>query len=115
MGFKKALKAYIKPFEAPPRANRLAGFCMRATLTLNGLSEPLKSNLLTQKIRLKLTLCFHKIAYICHIRTYLPYFGGFFAKIVKDFQRLAFFAKDFIIDVCQFLKNRPLSVVASGP
>ena len=35
----KAFKTFIKPFEAPQRANQLTGFYMRATLALNGLTK----------------------------------------------------------------------------
>ena len=38
-GFMTAIKAFIKPFEAPQRANQLNGFYMRATLALNGLTS----------------------------------------------------------------------------
>ena len=34
----KALKAFIKPFQALQRADSLAGFYVRATLALNGLN-----------------------------------------------------------------------------
>ena len=33
------LKAFIKPFGAPKKANQLTGFYMRATLALNGLNS----------------------------------------------------------------------------
>ena len=37
----KSLKAFIKLFGAPQRANQLTGFYMRATLALNGLAKNL--------------------------------------------------------------------------
>ena len=38
----KSLKAFIKLFGAPQRANQLTGFYMRATLALNGLTKKFK-------------------------------------------------------------------------